>query len=840
MNKRGMARRAVLVMLVLLIAGGFIGAYALRSYAGRGLPELNGAFAHESLSADVRIVRDDWGVPHIAADNAHDAYFAFGFAVTQDRAFQLELLRRLGTGQLAEVLGEAVVPLDKVARTMLWRKTAERLWADRSVYDPEFVTVVEAFVQGINHAMATLPKPIEFTVLGIEPQPFTEEDCLSMMGYMAFGFAEAWRADALYTIVENRTSPETAAMVFPGYAGQTPVSVKEGRGNAALPEPHAPAAARADALEDGLLQLAHLAEAALKEMPGFHGSNSWIIGPSRSESGGAILANDPHIGFSNPAVWYEAHIRYPGFESYGVHLPLIPFAMIAHNRDKAWALTMFMNDDLDLYAEEFDPENPARVRHNGGWTEAERWTETILVRGDVPVELEIVTTPRGPVITEMLEGYEGPPVSAWWQFIDVTPAGIQAFYEVGRASNLDEMRAAVSRIEAPGLNFSYADREGNIAWWAAGRLPIRPAHVNPKRILDGASGRDEPLGWLPFEMNPQFENPPGGIIVTSNNLSTTQPLSPVDELDGVRPELAGYWQTHDRAGRILDLLEDRETWSLDELKAVQTDTPLRTGRELAERLLVHLEGMENLSGSELAALNALSDWDGDCGVDSIGATVYHVFYDAVRRKLLMDEIGEAAFASYVKIGDSDNVMQYALRFPESPLWDDVTTEDVRETMEDMVRIAFRLAVSDLRLRCGEDPATWNWGRVHTVDYSHVLGTLKPLNRLFNIGPFPAPGTWESVAKMAWDEAYRVEHGASMRLLLDYAKYGETDGMWMILPTGNSGHFLSRHFRDQAQMYLAGEYRPIRFAEDDIARTREYETVLSPAATLAESEPIAAR
>src|SRR5690606_35529747 len=190
-------------------------------------------------------------------------------------------LRRLGTGQLAEVLGEAVVPLDKVARTMLWRKTAERLWADRSVYDPEFVTVVEAFVQGINHAMATLPKPIEFTVLGIEPQSFTEEDCLSMMGYMAFGFAEAWRADALYTIVENRTSPEIADRIFLGSAGQTPVSVKEGRGDSARPQPGTPADARAEQIEDGLLQSAHLAEAALKAMPWFHGSNSCVIGPSR-------------------------------------------------------------------------------------------------------------------------------------------------------------------------------------------------------------------------------------------------------------------------------------------------------------------------------------------------------------------------------------------------------------------------------------------------------------------------------------------------------------------------------------------------------------------------------
>lgn len=821
MNHGFALRRLVLVLLVFVIAGILIGAFALRSYAGRGLEQLSGGFSHPDVLAEVRIVRDDWGVPHIDAQNAHDAYFALGFATAQDRTFQLELLRRLGSGRLAEMLGDVALPADKVARTMLWRKTAERLWADTSAYDPEFVTVMEAFVDGINYAFATQPRPIEFTMLGIEVEPFTPEDCFAMLGYMAYGFAEGLMADSLYTVVENRTSPETARALFPGYAGQKPVTVIEGRIEEMLPPPTDAMQRQSSAIDAGILQLAELADAALNVFPGFEGSNSWVVAPSRSASGGAILANDPHIGFSNPAVWYEAHIRYPGFEGYGVHLPLIPFAMIAHNRDKAWALTMFENDDLDLFAETFNPDNPEEVKYRGEWVEVERWTESIPVKGGKPFDLEIVTTPHGPLVTEMLVGYEGPRIAAWWVFHQASPASIQAFYELGKAANLAETRTAVSKIEAPGLNVSYADKEGNIAWWGAGKIPLRPAHVNPKAILDGASGNDEPKGWLPFDQNPQLVNPPEGIIVTSNNMSTVEPVGPMGALPG-------YWQPLDRSGRIHDLFSKQEQWSLEDLKRMQTDTLLRSGKELAAIMLTHLPESESWSQSETSALKALREWDGDCGIESVGATVYHFTYDALHEKLAADELGEDAYPTFLKIGDSDNVMQYALRDETSPLWDDVTTEDAAETMSDRVQIAFKLAIANLRARCGDDPAGWQWGNVHTVEYSHVIGNLKPFDKLFNIGPYPAPGTWESVAKMSWrGDPYEVEHGASMRLLLDYANYGGTESMWMVLPTGNSGHFLSPHFRNQARMYLAGDYRNIRFSEEDIARTAEHTAVLGP-------------
>ena len=822
MNRGFSWRRILLVLFVVGLAGIFISAFGLRAYAGRGLRTLEGTYSHPDLRGEVEVIRDDWGVPHIQADNAHDAYFALGFSVAQDRTFQLEILRRLGRGELSEILGEAALPTDKVSRTLLWRRTAERLWSDTSVYDPEFVTVIEAFVKGINFALDIQPTPLEFTLLGIEPQPFTPVDCLSMMGYMSYGFAEGLKADSLYSLVASK-HPDRVRELFPGYAGQKPVTVMEGNVDEAIP----PIAARpADGdrrTHNGLEQLAQLADATLDLLPGFEGSNSWVIAPERSKSGGAILANDPHIGFSNPAVWYECHIRYGDFESYGVHLPLIPFAMIAHNRDKAWAMTMFENDDLDLYRESFDPGDDSLVQYKGEWTRVDRWIETIAVKGQEPVDLTITTTPHGPIVTDMLKGYEGDPVSAWWVFLQITPGSVQAFYELGKASNMDEARAAASKIEAPGLNISYADRHGNIAWWGAAKIPVRPSHVNAKTILDGASGRDEPVDWLPFEQNPQMENPPAGVIVTSNNMSTVKPVGPIAALEG-------YWQPSDRAGRLHDLFAAQDTWSLEELKAVQTDALLRSGAELASIIISGMAGEPDLSNTERDALDALRAWDGDCGIESVGATVYHFAYAGVRRALLADEIGEELLSTYGSIADSDNVMQSALRNLDSVLWDDVNTETL-ESAAEIIRAGFRNGVADLVERHGPSPAGWQWGQAHTVEYKHIIGNVKPMDRLFNIGPYPAPGTWESVAKMSWrNDPYRVEHGASMRLLLDYAQYGTAEGMWMVLPTGNSGHFLSPHFRNQAEMYLAGDYRSIRLSDADIDASREHTVVLKPETT----------
>lgn len=809
-------------LVVVLIAAMFVPKRVVRSR----MPVLDGGVTHASLKAEVTVTRDDWGVAHIQAGNATDAYFAFGYTMAQDRLFQIEVLRRLSNGTLAEIVGEAALPMDKISRTLMWRKMGQQLMDEKEKFNPEFLAIMEAYSAGVNHFIDTNPAPIEFAILGIAPQHISPVDSLAIQGYMAYGFAEGIRADSVYSMIEAALPDHDVSELFPGYSTTQAVTVMEGVvtdreeitqgvGNSQT------------ARYDGLEELVALLEETVKNFGAFHGSNSWVLSPERSKSGAAILANDPHIGFTNPAVWYECHIQYEGFESYGVHLPLVPVAVIGHNAKKAWAMTMFENDDVDLYRETMNPENPKQVMYRGEWVDVQEWTESIGVKGGDPVDLTIRVTPHGPIITEMLEGYEGDPVSMWWLFHATDHGSAETFFDIGRASNVDEMRDAIAKLIAPGLNISYADAEGNIAWFGGARIPIRPEHVNAKKILDGASGKDEVLGYLPFSENPQLVNPPSGVIVTSNNMSTVRPVGPI-------PELEGYWQPADRAGRILDLLATQDTWSLEELKGVQTDTNLRTGHLLVEAVKqVMAETGENgavyadtLPEPQKRAYEALVAWDGMHDLESEGATVHQFVYDAAQDELLMDELGSTLLTTYLTVADNRNFMSHVLTNPSSRYWDVSTTDEV-ETMGDTLRLAFANGVAELQTRHDTD---WAWGTAHTVEYPYLILGQSPLKNWWTIGPFPAPSHEEGVAKMAWRKRdYNVAHGASYRLLLDYANYGNDGGAWFVLPTGNNGHILSPHYDDQAEMYLRGEYRRPWVGDSLTAEHTEHVMTLKPGA-----------
>jgi penicillin amidase len=799
----------VFILAVLIIPGRVV---------NNGMPDLDISITHPSIKGEVSITRDDWGVPHIQATHATDAYFAYGYAVAQDRLFQLEVLRRLGRGELSEVVGDATVSMDKISRTLMWRKSAEEMLKDESKFDPEFVAALDAFILGLNYFLETNPNPIEYRILGFEPKPFTKVDSLSLMGYMAYGFAEGIRSDSLYSILKTKLPDHDISLLFPGYSKDQPVTVMEGVGKAPEDAPLETARETTHRNLDGFEHIAAMFDTAHDGLGGFHGSNSWVLSPARSKSGGALLANDPHIGFTNPAVWYECHIQYDGYESYGVHLPILPFPVIAHNKDKAWSMTMFENDDVDLYYETLNPDDATQVMYKNEWTALDQWTETIKVKDQPDVELAVRVTPHGPLITDMLEGYEGAPVSLWWLFLDADHASAQSFYDLGLASNLEETRAAVSKLVAPGLNISYADKEGNIAWWAAAKIPIRPSHVNSLEILDGASGKDEVTGYLPFSKNPQLVNPERGVIVTSNNQSTLHPVGPI-------PELEGYWQPSDRAGRIEDLLAQQKTWSLDELKTVQTDHLLRSGNRVADAVVKAVSG--KVSGDVyLGALEALKEWDYGHSTDSVGATVHRYIYDALLREILLDELGETNFATYDSVANSRNFVSYVVTDSDNVFWDNVETPE-KESADEIILNAFEAGVNTMVDTLGTRPAGWQWGEVHTVTYPYmILGQSKALKAWWQIGPYPAPGTDEAVAKMSWrDDGYKVEHGASMRLLLDYSAYGTAQGMDFILPTGNSGHIRSPQYQNQATMYLNGEYRDIRVSDADIEGHAEHVTTI---------------
>ena len=519
-------------------------------YLSSLLPDIDGSLVTSQVKQKTQIIRDKWGVPHIKAKNADDAYFALGFSVAQDRLLQMELQRRLAKGELAQILGADLLPVDKMFRTLMLRHRAESYLTEAESINPDALRFLDAFVKGINYFINTGALPVEYKLLGYPPQPFTRLDSIAVIGFVAYAFANAIKRDSLYTMIEPLIHPDDLKMLFPQYTLENRATIMQPAGDNEQGDSITVSSlmnsteAVADNFSGFNASLQSVLDQTNQIVPLFAGSNSWVIAPSRSKNGHALLANDPHINIANPGVWYEAHLQYPGYENYGYHLPLVPFPLLAHNSFKAWAITMFENDDMDLYEETFHADDPSMVKFKGEWVKVKEIKETIKIKGKPEQPLNIRVTPHGPVISDFIEGYEGKPVALSWVYYKLDNPILDILYGMAKASSMPEFREAISKLTAPGLNISYIDKTGNIAWWAAGRIPIRPSHVSGKKIHDGSSGKDEWLGYLPFAKNPYLENPESGLIITANNLPTTQPIEPI----GI---LTGYFRPSDRATKDL-------------------------------------------------------------------------------------------------------------------------------------------------------------------------------------------------------------------------------------------------------------------------------------------------
>lgn len=798
-------------------------------------PSVEGAISCPYLTAPVTVTRDEWGVPHIKAKNAKDAFFAYGYTIAQDRLFQMEIQRRLAKGELAEILGEKLLPIDKKFRTYLFRHTAEKILKNPEKINPRALEIVDAFLAGVNHFMETGPLPLEFSLMGIPKRPFTRIDCISMLGYMAYSFNDGISTDSLNAMLRESIKDRNIDELFPEYPknGSTTIIDRqayfsgaqakqalrngEGAGNGILNTLTSAIAKIFNSRDEVIGEIAHY----LENMPMFEGSNSWVIAPSRSSHGKAIIANDPHIAHSLPGVWYEARIQFGEFDNYGYFLPMYPFPLIAHNARRGWTITMFENDDLDLYYETFNPKNPNQVMFRGKWVPVKVLKEKIAVKGKGEIEHLIRITPHGPIISEFIEDYKGKPVSMWWVFLKEENPLIDITYGMMMAKNWQEYEKAISKLAAPGLNLSWADSDGNIAWWAAGYIPIRPAHVNNKKILDGASGKDEIVGYVPFSQNPKLINPKSGIIVTANNRPTHKPVGGV-------ANVPGYWRPDDRAARITDLLSTKEKWSVEDLKAVQTDVYSIAARDTIPTLLAVLAGAEKenkLNDIEKEALSVLKSWNMRYDVDAAGAVVFHFLMHHIMKEGVGDELG-GHFIEYTEVPDHWTFLKIFINNSSSRYWDDIKTPE-KETREAIITRAMKSAVADVRSRLGSSPSRWKWGSVHQLEYVHPVGMAKPMNLLYNMGPYPAAGEAHIVNRIKTHFGkmdFKVTSIPSTRRLIIM---GEPDNSYSILPAGNSGNLKSPHYGDQVKMYLAGQYRKLNFSEASLAGKKTRVLKLEP-------------
>ncbi|MBA1201581.1 penicillin acylase family protein [Pseudomonas capeferrum] len=764
-------------------------AIALALAAGTGYwyvqgkqPQREGEVALAGLQAAVSIRYDARGVPHIQALNEPDMYRALGYVHAQDRLFQMEIMRRLARGELAEVLGKQLLPTDILFRSLRIREQAELMVRRQDRQAPAWLAL-QAYLQGVNDWQDSHPSPIEFDVLGIPRRPFTAQDTLSIAGYLAYSFAAGFRTDPALTYIRDQLGAEYLAIFDLDWQ-------PEGALHAA------PALSGKD--WRSLEHLARLSETALDAaaIPQFEGSNAWVVAGNRTASGKPLLAGDPHISFAVPAVWYEAELSAPGFHLHGYHQALNPFALLGNNREFGWSLTMFQNDDVDLIAERVDPAHPDQVLIEGQWHALEVVEQRIAVKDEASVKLALRRSPHGPIVNDVLGDTAGTtPIALWWAFLESENPILEGFYQLNRAQTLTRMREAAAHIHAPGLNLVWANAQGDIGWWAAARLPIRAQGVDPAFILDGSGAQADKLGFRPFSANPQQENPPRGYIVSAN----FQPPAAVP--------VPGYYNLADR-GRQLDrhLADPEVRWDLRNSQALQLETRSDYGPRTLAPLLPILRSIAE-GDEEQELVTRLAAWRGDYPLDSTAATLFNQFLYELAHGALHDELGDTWFPVLLGTRAIDAALPRLAADAESPWWHRHGGSEHSDRTQ-VVRQAWRRSLAHLRATLGDAPSAWQWGKAHTLTHNHPLGLRKPLNLLFNIGPFAAPGTHEAPNNLSakiGPAPWPVTYGPSTRRLIDFA---DPERSLTINPVGQSGVLFDSHYADQAEDYIEGRYREV--------------------------------
>ncbi len=782
---------AILVGLVLLSAAGVLGWYLYTKQ-----PVRDGTLRIKSLQAKVEVNFDTRGVPHIRAHSELAMYRVLGYVHAQDRLFQMEMLRRLARGELAEVLGPDLLPSDKLFRTLGLRQRAEQfvLQADRS--SPAFQALL-AYVDGINHSIANHPVPLEFDALGIPKRAFSVQDCFAVMGYMAYASASALKTEPVLTYIRDQLGAQYLDIFDLQWQA---LNVLEDDTLAQLNW-------------NALSRLAQASHHPLQQagLPLIEGSNALVFSGNLTASRKPILAGDPHHSYSVPGIWYEAHLSHSRFHLYGYFHALNPMALLGHNYDFGWTTTLLHNDDMDLVAETVNPNNRNQVWYQGQWVDLQSRVETILVKNQDSQRITVRTSPHGPIVTdafaEHLEGVVSKtPVSLWWVFLQSDNPLLQGLYELNRADTLAKARNAASKIEAPGMNILWANEAGDIGWWATGKMPQRPAGVHPSFILNAAKGEADKPGYYYFGFNPQEENPPRGFILSANQ----QPHPP----SGV--PVPGYYSPPYRARALHSLIQEtQQPWTPATVQALQLHDKSTFAPRLMRPLLLQLRAVVT-DPNDAAFLELFEKWEGEFSTDMVQPTLFSQLLYELAYAAFADELGDAQFNNLLHTRLMDNVLLKLVENPQSPWWDDVTTSTTEKHL-DTVRIAWGRSMAHLQKLHGSSLLDWRWGKNHTLTHSHMLSGQKYWGWLLDIGPFSVAGGRETPLQMAYTPGkspWAVTFGPSSRRIVDFDDAGKAIGIQAL---GQSGVPFNRHYQDQAAMMAKSIYAPLLLDDADITK-----------------------
>jgi len=752
-----------------------LGRAARRTLDRSAFPQVEGVLTVRGTDDRIEVVRDRWGVPHVLASTAVDAFFGHGFVHAQDRLFQMEGARRTAAGRLSEIAGTATLAGDRLVRRVGLNRAAR---ADAESLSGRDLELLSAYVRGVNEGVRHLDAlPPEFALLGDRFEPWRVEDTMLIGRLVMFGFAGNWNTELVRERLARDLGAELAAMLDPVHP---PTSTVTG-------EAHPRAA-------DALLQAYRAAfSGGLGALPGSISSNAWAVSGMRTPSGLPLLASDPHVDVALPGLFHVAHIRGGVFDLVGAGIPGIPGAAIGHNRSVAWGITAGMADVADCYIETFESPSSRRYRTPEGWAEADEVIERIEVLDGDTVEERVLVTRHGPVVSPALRG-ESRAIALRSSVVEgrdiATP-----FVALSRASTFAEANAAIDGWPSTTFNFVLASTEGDIGYRFVGQVPDRPANVGlfPQ---DGATSSGAP-SFLPVASLPRLINPPSGAVASANNAP------------GGAHELGEEWCEPQRWERITELLAARERHDVASFCAIQND-----------RRSAHLVRLRDVVIARAAAPEQLRSmieaWDGTLEANSAAGALVHVAYRLLGNEMMervaggRGRITMGAAVDGVPVNSAfayrfQGMMIGAVEDASAPWFEDDADRDQR------LRGAIERAVDALTVACG-DPAKWTIGAMQTIPFRHALGDVPGLGAQWSRGQRAFGGDVNTVVQAqgsAWGTTNRVRIAPGYRQVVDL---GDWDASVFMQPTGNSGIPGHPRYDDCIEEYVAGAYRPLLFNE----------------------------
>lgn len=799
------------------IALAFTMALAATAQAPNSTAIIRDDWAVKGLAAPAEIVVDHWGVAHIYASSQRDAFFLQGYNAARDRLWQIDLWRKRGLGLLSKSFGPAYVEQDRAARLFLYRGDMAAEW---NAYAPDARAAAEAFAAGVNAYVGevkagTKPLPVEFELTSSTPEEWRPEDIVRIRSHALVSnvTSEVARAQVACAAgieadeLRRKLDPVDHKRVVP--AGLNPCDVpahvlddyvlgtKQVDFGALLPGKQAQ--------RDGNAELAALMEAQLYE-----GSNNWVVSPTKSETGRAILANDPHRQLGVPALRYVVALNAPGMNLIGAGEPALPGVSLGHNNDVAFGITIFAMDQEDLYVYETSASKPDSYRYKGKWEPMTVVRETIEVKGEAPREVDLKFTRHGPVLSQDAGKHRAFAMRSVW--FEPGVAGYFGSTRLTHAKSWDDFKAASHHWGAPPLNLVYADVNGNVGWAASGKTPVR-------KNWDGlmpvpGDGRYEWQGFFAKDLLPSSFNPEAGFFATANEFNLPADY-PAEER-----KVAFEWTDPSRSSRIHEVLRADPKVSLLDSMRLQTDSVSPQARRLIAVLKEVPGGTMGINVDH--ALKLLTAWDGNLTIDSPAAAIYETWANKHLGRAVVARVTPEAARGIVGGGHLEAIVRY-LENPDTRLG-----PNPREARAEVMLQSLKAATDELEQRLGPDPHKWAWGRLHVAHWEPAVSVLADpqLKAQMTVGPLPTPGSGSTPRAQSWNPAnFNVTAGASVRFVFDV---GAWDNSMFINTPGQSADPTSSHYRDLFPTWAEGGYAPLPFSREAVDRAAKKVITLKPA------------